>query len=232
GGDDIWAEGAGRALQKGLKAKCRAGVVWRYLPACGQLFERADETERRTTQAERVTVAGRCEPDGPNANQRFGPFGHEQGRGSGGIWRYRSVEPNTVLIAYGLHDIRGLAVVSSIVSAHDALQLGKLPHHVADQVGLGQHGGTSCRFGTCTDGVCDPGGNIGHAMGTLKLSAQFVVIHDFAQRVYARGQSGLAVGIEKETCICQTRSYYPLVALDDISGVGQPHVADDKKAVG
>ena len=58
--------------------------------------------------------------------------------------QFVACEARPVVVFDGLGDLGRLAVVTRVVAAHDALQLGKFADHVGQQVGLGEQGGPIC----------------------------------------------------------------------------------------
>jgi len=132
-------------------------------------------------------------------------------------------------IGHGL----GQAVVQGVVTAHGALQLRELAHHVGHQIGLGQLGG---QIGLRHQrGVTQLGGdrlgNRAHAFDALALGAQLVVIDHLAQALDPRGQGLLAVLVEEELGVGQARAHHALVATDHGAGIGRADVADHQELV-
>ncbi|CFL86638.1 Uncharacterised protein [Bordetella pertussis] len=195
------------------------------------MLEGADQAQRGAAQAERVALAGGRQADAPDADQGFDALGDEQrGRGQrGGV--DRRVIAVAVLRAQGGDHVGGLAVALGVVGAHDALQLGELAHHVRAQVGLGQQRGAVAMGGVAAQRRGDAARDGAHALDAFELGAQLVVVDDAAQLLDARGQRGLAVGLEEELGVGQARTHHALVAFDDVGRVGHLHVADDQEAV-
>ena len=137
--------------------------------------------------------------------------------------------------------------VAGVITAHNALKLGKFAHHAGQQVGLGQASGllrlaveyvkvllVVCGIGHLGHAqLVDNGvGHLPHTLAALPLRAQFVVVHHFGQTAHAAFQRFFAVLVEKELSIGQTRAHHALVAADHGAGIGRPDVADHQEPVG
>ena len=102
------------------------------------LDQHADQAERMAAQRERVLVAGGHLADAEQARERLELVGHRH-RDAAEIARQRVAgEARLVVVLDGVGDLVAQAVVPRVVRAHDSLQLGKLAHHVGEQVGLGE----------------------------------------------------------------------------------------------
>ena len=78
----------------------------------------------------------------------------------------------------------------------------------------------------------DAAGNRAHALGTLALRTQFVVVNHLVQPRHAGLQRLLAVLVEEKLGIGQARTHHALVAANHRAGINRADVADDEKFVG
>ena len=129
--------------------------------------------------------------------------------------------------------VRAQAIIERVIAAHDALQLGEFADHVGDQIALGQQRGLIGLVSQCFPAklLADGPGNRPHALHTLALRAQLVVINHFVQPGHARRQRFLAVLVEEKFRIGQARAHHALVAANHRAGVFRADVADNQEAV-
>ena len=74
-------------------------------------------------------------------------------------------------------------------------------------------------------------GDGAHALGALRLCAEFVVIDHIGQAFGADRQGFFAVLVEEKFGVCQTGANHAFVAANDCAGVVRRDVADHQKLV-
>ena len=105
------------------------------------------------------------------------------------------------------------AVVSRVVGAHDALQLGELTDHAGGQIGLGQpRGGPSSIPVGAGNVLAEPGRKRPEPVQPVADGPQLGVEDDRRQRRYPAAEALLAVLIPEEFSIGKARGEHPLVA--------------------
>ena len=193
-----------------------------------------DHPQRMPTQRERVFVAGGQVANAEHANQRFQLVG--QGHHHTHIVARQRVPRKTrfVMVFNRVGHFQGQAIIERVIAAHGALQFGKFPHHVGDQVGLGELCGLGgfLRQHIAAQLLANGPSDGAHAFHALALAAQFVVIDHPAQSLDTGSQRFLAVLVEEKFGVRQARAYHALVAANDQAGIVRVDVADNQKLVG
>ena len=120
-----------------------------------------------------------------------------------------------------------------VVAAHDALQLGKLADHVGEQIGLCQARRLVRlrRKRIAPQLRADRTCNRAHAFGPFALGAELVVIDHLRQARHARFERLLAVLIEKEFRVRQSRTHHAFVATHHRRRIRRADVAHDQEFV-
>ena len=182
-------------------------------------------------QAERILFAGGDEADSPNGDQRIELVGERHALRDRPLRQRVAGEARPVVLLDRRRDVRRLAVVLGVVTAHEALQFGKFADHVRDEVGLRELRGALRRRAIGTKHRRDRARNRNDPLHALVLRAELVVINDGLEPVDAIGQPDLAVLVEEEAGVGQARAQHAFVALDDRGGILRFDVAYDEEAM-
>ena len=128
-------------------------------------------------QGKRVLVAGGFLAHGKNARQRIHAVGQRQHltqcSGRNGV----TGKSRFVLFTNGLCHGRVFALFGRVITAHDALKLGKFPHHVRQQIGFGQLRRAHGRIGVQAIGIGQGFGQVLHPRGFFGQAAEGFLEH-------------------------------------------------------
>ena len=229
-----------------LATKSRHGAGQQRGQGHRQVFlgEHADHAQCVTAQRKRVFVASGQVANTKHAHQGFQLVGQRHHHTNQVARQRVTGKTGFVMVFNGQGHLVTQAVMAGVVAAHDALQFGKLAHHVGQQIGLGQASGqvNGGRDGRprrrAGDGRCslqqggNRRGNGPHPLGALALGAEFVVVDHLVEPDHAGRQRLLAVLVIKEFGVTQARTYHALVANDHGAGILGADVTDHEELAG
>ena len=175
----------------------------------------AQHAERVTAQRKRILVARGHLSDAEHAGEGLKLVGQGHGNRNGGRRERVARKARLVVLADRERHVVGLAVVTGVVLAHDALQFGELAHHQSAQVGLGKRRGAFGLLAVGADALGHGGGDGAHAQHALGLAAQLVVVDDVLQALDAVRKLRLAVLRVEELGVGKTRAHHTGVARND-----------------
>ena len=196
--------------------------------------QHADHAQRVAAQGEGVTVASRQVANAEHADQGFQLVSQRHHHACIATGQFVTGKAGLVVVFNGVGHGYIQTVIQRVVAPHDALQLGEFAHHVGHQVGLGQLGGqvSLCHQLCIAQLLCNGLGNGTHALYTLALRAQLVVIDHLSQAFDTAFQRLFAVLVKEELGISQTGAHHALVTADHGRRIGRADVADDEELVG
>ena len=207
----------------------RVQIQWQCL-----VGQHTHHAQRMAAQRKRVLVAGRQVADAEHADQGFELIGQRHRQPDRAARQFVAGKARFVMVFNRVGNLGCQAVVERVVTAHDALQLRELAHHVGHQIGLGELGRLVSlrRQRSAAELLADGLGNRPHTRHALALRAELVVINHFVQACYTRGQCLFAVLVVEEFSVRQARTHHTLVATNHRTGVCRVDVADHQKLMG
>ena len=182
-------------------------------------------------QAERILVAGWLLPDAEQAGERDELVRERDARADARLGQRVAGEARTVVRLDRAGDRLGLAVVTRVVRAHDALQLGELADHPGEEVGLAEAGGAPRRRLVLAEFRRHDRREPLDPVDALELAAELVVEHHVREPGDACGERHAPVLVVEELRVGEPRPQHPLVAVHDVMRVRDRHVRDDQKPV-
>ena len=129
----------------------------------------------------------------------------------------------------GLPDRLRLALLAGVDAAHDALQLGELPHHVGGQVRLRQRARAARvrrGVGAFEHVAGDPLGQVGHALRFGAVAPEPFVEQQRVEPVEPVVKPVRAVGVPEEAGVAQPRHEHALGVAGDAGDVVARRVGD------
>ena len=135
--------------------------------------------------------------------------------------------------ADGVGDRFVLLLIERVIAAHHPLQLGELADHPAHQIGLGEDRRAFGKIGIGADPRRKLARELPHALHALILRSELLVEHDLLELWHAVGQHDLAVLIEEELGVGETRPDHAFVPGDDrLAAVLGLHIGNHNEPVG
>ena len=126
---------------------------------------------------------------------------------------------------------RRLAIVLGVVTAHHALQLRELAHHVGEQIGLGKHCRAVCQRRIGTEHCRDPRRQKLQSIHSFGHRTELVVIAHASKLVDARCERLFAILLEEKLGVREPCPQHAFITADDLFRIVGLDVADQQKSV-
>ncbi len=119
-----------------------------------------------------------------------------------------------------------------VVTAHHALQLGKLADHAREQIALGQARRARRQAGIDTDAIGDDTRDFRHAHALVPQAAEGLLVGDVFQRVLIALERRLQIFIPEKLRVGEARTDHALIAFADFLRLLAVEVGDADEVLG